>query len=80
MQCYISDYSSQTQHVTVIYSLIYSDISPNCFVKHVKGEANSAQYARIDMLALELETNLPHFEVIRIAKTPEEWEVSFQLV
>jgi len=47
-------------------------------VKYVKGEANSAQYARIDMLALELESKLPHFEVVRIAKTPDEWEVSSQ--
>ena len=44
-----------------------------------KGEANSAQYARVDMLALELESNLPHFEVVRIAKTPDEWEVGSQL-
>jgi len=29
------------------------------------------------MLALELESKLPHFEVVRIAKTPDEWEVSY---
>jgi len=46
------------------------------FASHVQGASNSGQYARIDMLALELETKLPHFEVVRIIKTPDEWEVS----
>ena len=45
----------------------------------MQGASNSGQYARIDMLALELETKLPHFEVVRIIKTPNEWQVSFLL-
>ena len=40
------------------------------------GASNSGQYARVDMLALEMEYRLPHFDVVRITKRPEEWEVS----
>jgi len=39
------------------------------------GAANSAQFARVDTLALQLEYKLPHFEVLRIIKTPDEWQV-----
>jgi len=42
----------------------------------VKGASNSGQYARVDTLALDLENKLPHFDVVRIIKTPDEWEVS----
>jgi len=39
------------------------------------GASNSSQYARVDMLALQLQQKLPHFQVVRITKTPHEWQV-----
>jgi len=44
--------------------------------KCVQGASNSGQFARVDMLAHEMEYRLPHFEVVRITKRPEEWQVS----
>lgn len=42
------------------------------------GCANCPHYARIELLADQLQENLPNFEVQKIVKLPEQWEVSSQ--